>query len=708
MELVLQFLPADKKKEVYQKLKESYKDTLTIMKKGIHLPIQQIIITCLGCNQQYQTVSTVTNEIKIDSCHKNYPRNVSEEKFASARIEEPDRTIDEFATRYQKKFKLLSTKDEPNDEARYMFLTPEDAEFLSSLEMEYSRMDFGNAFLSRAAPTSNSHRAMLVRLYECWEQDEFFMGKLVLEKKVLTRLKNNKDYSSREKRKVGERRLEEEEINEYPGLEGDLNLREFTKLEEVHLPGFRLTGLLLSDSVYGELENLTTINCQKNRLQSLNLDFCPSLKTLKCSDNNLTSLDLKNNQKLISLDCSNNSINQLIFPSNSFLATKLSGKNQSPQENDFSGLLASFEGCGNLELMVAEQLAKVSRETDGEKEAREAAEKKVKELEIQIEKGIEELAAHKIAERERKIANLETKNQNLTKDLNSQEEKINSLRVKLVEQESNASSAAKTTQEKEVIKQKEIENLETEIKKLRQEIIDLKKKEKEETVEKVIEKLVEVEDAKVQTEQSEPKNPVSPTTTSQLSPYSDGSSMLNPSSNIDFSTEEDKITTALIKKLSELTEIGLRGIEKEKEVMELRRKLFQIERAKINKRCEEKTHKNEVLASEGSNPSSRTKIIANEEDFSPAEERKENIIIISTTPPPSRQFITVNQLSFSNLPVPICGLANQTLFSGLYLLRGCSLANEVSREETRNKSLGIKSSQFLSGSYNKKEKPERP
>ncbi|CAG8468848.1 17457_t:CDS:2 [Racocetra fulgida] len=52
MELTLQFLPADKKKEAYQKLKESYKDTL--------------VEDC--CNQQYQTVSTVTNEIKIDSC----------------------------------------------------------------------------------------------------------------------------------------------------------------------------------------------------------------------------------------------------------------------------------------------------------------------------------------------------------------------------------------------------------------------------------------------------------------------------------------------------------------------------------------------------------------------------------------------------------------------------------------------------------------
>ena len=38
------------------------------MKKKIHLPVYQIIITCSYCNQQYQTLSTSSQNISNSSC----------------------------------------------------------------------------------------------------------------------------------------------------------------------------------------------------------------------------------------------------------------------------------------------------------------------------------------------------------------------------------------------------------------------------------------------------------------------------------------------------------------------------------------------------------------------------------------------------------------------------------------------------------------
>ena len=43
------------------------------MKKKIHLPIYQIVITCLYCNQQYHTVSTSSQNISNNSCSNCNP-----------------------------------------------------------------------------------------------------------------------------------------------------------------------------------------------------------------------------------------------------------------------------------------------------------------------------------------------------------------------------------------------------------------------------------------------------------------------------------------------------------------------------------------------------------------------------------------------------------------------------------------------------------
>jgi large subunit ribosomal protein L31 len=43
------------------------------MKKKIHLPVYQIIITCLYCNQQYQTFFTSSKNISVNSCSNCNP-----------------------------------------------------------------------------------------------------------------------------------------------------------------------------------------------------------------------------------------------------------------------------------------------------------------------------------------------------------------------------------------------------------------------------------------------------------------------------------------------------------------------------------------------------------------------------------------------------------------------------------------------------------
>ena len=43
------------------------------MKKKIHLPLHQIVISCSYCNQEYQTVSTSSQNISNSSCSNCNP-----------------------------------------------------------------------------------------------------------------------------------------------------------------------------------------------------------------------------------------------------------------------------------------------------------------------------------------------------------------------------------------------------------------------------------------------------------------------------------------------------------------------------------------------------------------------------------------------------------------------------------------------------------
>ena len=57
--------------------------------------------------------------------------------------------------------------------------------------------------------------------------------------------------------------------------------------------------------------NLTTLRCQQNGLEELNLEYNKNLTELNCSYNKLTTLDVSKNAKLSTLECSNNGMEEL-------------------------------------------------------------------------------------------------------------------------------------------------------------------------------------------------------------------------------------------------------------------------------------------------------------------------------------------------------------------------------------------------------------
>ena len=57
--------------------------------------------------------------------------------------------------------------------------------------------------------------------------------------------------------------------------------------------------------------NLTTLRCQQNGLEELNLEYNKNLTNLNCSYNKLTTLDVSKNAKLSTLECSDNGMEKL-------------------------------------------------------------------------------------------------------------------------------------------------------------------------------------------------------------------------------------------------------------------------------------------------------------------------------------------------------------------------------------------------------------
>ncbi|KLL04845.1 MAG: hypothetical protein MRERV_1c097 [Mycoplasmataceae bacterium RV_VA103A] len=118
-------------------------------------------------------------------------------------------------------------------------------------------------------------------------------------------LKSKKEYNTKEKR--------EKVINlniSTRGLEGELDLSDFTNLEKLECSGNKLTNLNISNC-----HQLKALYCDHNQLTSLNLSKCINLTELYCFDNKLTKLDLTDLTQLEEIGCNNNYLTNFDYSS---------------------------------------------------------------------------------------------------------------------------------------------------------------------------------------------------------------------------------------------------------------------------------------------------------------------------------------------------------------------------------------------------------
>ncbi|WP_072469122.1 InlB B-repeat-containing protein [Urinicoccus massiliensis] len=104
--------------------------------------------------------------------------------------------------------------------------------------------------------------------------------------------------------------VENKEITDLKGVE------HFTELTKLNCNNNKLTTLNLTNNT--KLENLS---CLHNKLKSLDLSQNTNLKSLDCKQNQLTALNLTNNTKLIRLYCSYNDLTTLDLSKNKNLGT---------------------------------------------------------------------------------------------------------------------------------------------------------------------------------------------------------------------------------------------------------------------------------------------------------------------------------------------------------------------------------------------------
>ena len=115
-------------------------------------------------------------------------------------------------------------------------------------------------------------------------------------------------------------------INDLTGIEHFVNLTrlncDFNKITSLDVSSnLSITRLecdfnrLISLNL-GNNTNLTYLDCDGNKLETLNLLNISNLETLECSNNNLTSINLSNNTKLESLDIFGNDLSILDVSSN--------------------------------------------------------------------------------------------------------------------------------------------------------------------------------------------------------------------------------------------------------------------------------------------------------------------------------------------------------------------------------------------------------
>ena len=75
------------------------------MKKNTHLPVHQIIYCCISCDNEYQTTSTSSQNIRIESCSNCNPfytgTSASEVKFGA--VEKFRQRVQRFKEKLAKK-----------------------------------------------------------------------------------------------------------------------------------------------------------------------------------------------------------------------------------------------------------------------------------------------------------------------------------------------------------------------------------------------------------------------------------------------------------------------------------------------------------------------------------------------------------------------------------------------------------------------------
>ena len=138
------------------------------------------------------------------------------------------------------------------------------------------------------------------------------------------------DYPGLDATYINEDNFPDENFRNYVSSNFDSNNDKFLTVDERYeATAINVDGKSISSLQGIELfTNLTKLECNNNKLQTLDVRNNKSLKELYCSQNKLTELNVKNNQKLIVLSCFDNQLNELNLSWNTELENLSCGRNK--------------------------------------------------------------------------------------------------------------------------------------------------------------------------------------------------------------------------------------------------------------------------------------------------------------------------------------------------------------------------------------------
>ena len=138
------------------------------------------------------------------------------------------------------------------------------------------------------------------------------------------------DYPGSDAIIINDANFPDEKFLDYVRSNFDSNNDSYLTVEERYaVTAINVDGKSISSLQGIELfTNLTKLECNNNKLQTLDVRNNKSLKELYCSQNKLTELNVKNNQKLIVLSCFDNQLNELKLSWNTELENLSCGRNK--------------------------------------------------------------------------------------------------------------------------------------------------------------------------------------------------------------------------------------------------------------------------------------------------------------------------------------------------------------------------------------------